>query len=154
MRFALPPLKRTIAWTLIAVLVALLAIQAVPYGRNHTNPPVLAEPAWDSARTREMAKGACFDCHSNETVWPWYSSIAPLSWISVDHVEEGRDELNFSEWEGGENGEIAESVIEGSMPPFDYSLLHPAARLSDAETDELVEGLRQTFGAGESDDHE
>ena len=75
-----------------------VAIQLVPYGRDHDNPPVLADAPWDSARTRELAVRACFDCHSNETHWPWYSNIAPISWLTQNNVKEGRDELNFSEW--------------------------------------------------------
>ena len=63
----------------VIVIVGFLAIQLVPYGRTHTNPPVTAEPAWDSPQTRALAVRACFDCHSNETVWPWYTSIAPIS---------------------------------------------------------------------------
>ena len=69
---------------LIVVIVAVggfLLIQLVPFGRDHTNPPVVQEPKWDSPATRELAKRACFDCHSNETVWPWYSNIAPVSWL-------------------------------------------------------------------------
>ena len=59
----------------------LLIIQFVPYGRDHTNPPVIAEPAWDSPQTRALFFRACADCHSNETKWPWYSTIAPASWL-------------------------------------------------------------------------
>ena len=77
-----------------AVLVA-AAIQFVPVDR--TNPPVetalTAPPA-----VREILVGACFDCHSHETTWPWYSRVAPLSWLIADHVTEGRRDLNFSRW--------------------------------------------------------
>ncbi len=73
-------------------------LQLVPYGRNHTNPPVAAEPAWASAQTRALAVRACFDCHSNETTWPWYSNVAPVSWLIQRDVDEGRRRLNFSEW--------------------------------------------------------
>src|SRR5690349_11025724 len=66
---------------LLAITGLFLLIQAVPYGRAHTNPPVVSEPHWDSPRTRELAKRACFDCHSNETRWPWYSHVAPMSWV-------------------------------------------------------------------------
>ncbi len=58
-----------------------ILLQIIPYGHNHTNPPIVEEPAWDSPQTRAVVKKACFDCHSNETVWPWYSNIAPLSWL-------------------------------------------------------------------------
>lgn len=136
---------------LIGGLLALLAIQLVPYGRDHSNPPVLAEPQWDSPRTEELVRRACYDCHSNEVVWPWYASVAPLSWLVLGHVEDGRDELNFSEWGRREQeiDEIVESVVEGSMPTWDYELLHSEARFSDAERDELIAGLRATFGDGE-----
>jgi hypothetical protein len=134
------------------LIVGMLAIQLVPYGRDHTNPPVTGEPPWDSAATRELAVVACFDCHSNETVWPWYSNLAPISWRLQRHVDEGRAKLNFSEWGSREQetGEIVEVVSEGEMPPWDYPLLHPDARLSDADTQALIDGLGKTFGAGAS----
>jgi hypothetical protein len=59
------------------------------YGRDHSNPPVRIEPRWDRARTRELAVRACFDCHSNQTRWPWYSHVAPISWLVQHDVEEG-----------------------------------------------------------------
>lgn len=136
------------------MLGGFLAAQLLPYGWQHTNPPVLAEPAWDSPRTRELAKIACFDCHSNETVWPWYSYVAPLSWRSIQHVNGGRGRLNFSEWPPEETDEIVEVVLEGEMPTTDYMLLHPDARLSDADIQALADGLRATIGTstGSHDD--
>ncbi len=154
-------------WKKIAlgILVGLLAIfaiiQLVPYGRDHGNPPVMAEPAWDRPETRALAARACFDCHSNETTWPWYSHVAPASWLVQDHVDDGRQVLNFSEWNRpqDEADEAAEEVQEGEMPPQSYLWLHPEARLSDAERQQLVAGLRQTLGGegggedeGEEDD--
>lgn len=62
----------------------------VPYGHDHTNPPVTAEPSWDSPRTRELFFTACKDCHSNESHWPWYASVAPASWLVYRDVAEGR----------------------------------------------------------------
>ena len=149
---------KRIALAAFAVLViGFVAIQLVPYGRAHTNPPVTGEPVWDSATTRALAVRACFDCHSNETVWPWYTNIAPISWRLQMHVDEGREKLNLSE--GGTGGQevddVAEVVREGEMPPWDYLLAHPEARLSDAETQALLDGFARTFGengeeAGES----
>jgi hypothetical protein len=81
-----------------AAVVLFALAQAVPYGRNHENPPVQAEPIWDSPRTRQLAKRACFDCHSNETTWPWYTNFAPFSWLAYNDVTGGRSALNFSEW--------------------------------------------------------
>lgn len=136
--------------TIAAVTAAVLLVgaQFVPYGRNHTNPPVISEPNWSSSATRDLAAGACFDCHSNETRWPWYANIAPMSWLMQRDVEEGRDELNWSEWEQGEeDGEdMVETILEGEMPPWRYRLAHGGARLSESETAQLVEGLISTFG--------
>ena len=92
-------MRRVIVRAAVVVVVLLVVIQAVPYGRNHTNPPLRAEPKWDSARTRQLAVDACFACHSNQTRWPWYSSVAPVSWLTQHDVEDGRRILNFSEWD-------------------------------------------------------
>ena len=149
--------------TLLAVVTGALGIQLVPYGRVHANPPVLQEPAWDSARTRQLFMVACADCHTNGTKWPWYSSVAPVSWLAARHVQERRALFNVSEWSGSnESGEeAAESVMNASMPSWDYKLMHPEARLSAAETEGLVAGLVATFGGeggeggeGERDDED
>ena len=129
---------------IVGIVVVFGLIQLVPYGRNHTNPPVVQEPQWDSPHTRELAKRACFDCHSNEVVWPWYSQIAPMSWLVQRDVDEGRSKLNFSDW--GHNvrsvAEIADEIQGGDMPPGQYKLLHPAAKLTDAERQTLIQGLQ------------
>ena len=132
------------------VVVAFVAIQLVPYGRNHTDPPVTAEPAWDSPQTRDLAARACFDCHSNQTDWPWYTNVAPVSWLTQRHVDEGRAKLNFSTWGTGrqETQNIGRQINSGVMPPWDYLLLHPAARLGDAEKTQLISGLQATLGSG------
>jgi hypothetical protein len=143
---------RRIGWSVGGAIVALLLVaQLVPYGRAHTNPPVRREPAWNSPATRALAVRACFDCHSNETRWPWYTHVAPLSWLTQRDVDEGRRELNFSEWDrpGREAHEAAKTVREGSMPPWLYVLPRPHARLSAAERDALIAGLEVTFGRAE-----
>lgn len=140
-----------------AVVIVGVGIQVVPYGRAHSNPAVTGEPVWDSPRTEELVRRACFDCHSNETVWPWYSNIAPISWVLTRHADEGRDELNFSEWGGRQEdsaAEAAETVRDGEMPTWDYVLVHPEARLSDREKQELIDGLVATFGDKEEEDEE
>ena len=129
-------------------VVGLLVIQFVPYGRDHTNPDVVSEPAWDSAATRAYAVTACFDCHSNQTVWPWYSNIAPMSWLVQRDVDDGRRHLNFSTWTAGQGFQAAEMLSSGKMPPFQYQLAHPEARLSDADKAAFIEGLIATFGGG------
>jgi hypothetical protein len=132
---------------LALLLGAAIVLQFIPYGRDHANPPVTAEPNWDSPTTRELAQRACFDCHSHETVWPWYSSIAPISWWIQNHVDEGRQVLNFSTWDHPQHeaDEAWEAVQEGEMPPTYYTLIHPEARLSAEETSALINGLRQSL---------
>lgn len=136
----------------VAVLAAgFLLIQLVPYGRAHENPPVVSEPNWDSPQTRELAQRACFDCHSNETVWPWYSNIAPVSWLVQHDVDEGRQYLNFSDWaKVREVDEMGEVVSEGEMPPSMFLIMHGEAKLTDAERAALVDGLQATTGTSVS----
>ena len=139
-------------------MTLLIAIQFVPYGRDHSNPPVFAEPAWDSAQTRALFFRACGDCHSNQTAWPWYSNLAPVSWLVQRDVQEGRAAFNVSEWGRAENesDDAAETIQDGTMPPWFYVALHASARLSPAERAELASGLSATFG-GETeneDNHE
>jgi mono/diheme cytochrome c family protein len=137
---------KIVRWTLVAGVVLLVVIQAVPYGRDHTNPPVRAEPNWDSPRTRQLAKDACFACHSNQTRWPWYASVAPVSWLTQNDVDEGRKILNFSEWDRAQaSGEAAEAIRDGEMPPWQFKLLHPESRLSDSEKRQLIRGLEATL---------
>ena len=142
-------MKKWILRGVVAGVVLFGLIQLVPYGRDHTNPPVTQEVKWDTPRTRELAVGGCYDCHSNLTEWPWYSSVAPVSWLTQSDVDEGRSILNFTEWNlpQAEADEIVEVVREGEMPPWQYKPLHPAGRLSSSEQDELVRGLERTLAA-------
>lgn len=124
-----------------------LLIQLVPYGRNHTNPPVIQEPVWDSTQTQELFTRACADCHSNNTVWPWYSNVAPISWLVYNDTMKGRQEFNVSEWNRPQEGdEAVEQVRKGEMPPAIYLPTHPEARLTVAEKELLMRGLQATFG--------
>ena len=127
----------------------LLAIQLVPYGRGHRNPALRSEPPWDSPATRELARQACFDCHSNETQWPAYASIAPASWLVQHDVDEGRAALNFSEWQRPqrEAAKASDELLDGEMPPTAYRLIHTHARLSAEERDRLVNGLAKTLAS-------
>ena len=138
----------------IVLLAVFAAIQLIPYGRDHTNPPSVLEPGWDSPATRILAQKACFDCHSNETVWPAYANVAPVSWLVQRDVDEGRAMLNFSEWQRpqDEAGEAAKAVEEGEMPPAQYLLMHSAAKLSAADRDRLVQGLVRTVGPSSPED--
>ncbi|MGE0710570.1 MAG: heme-binding domain-containing protein [Planctomycetota bacterium] len=144
------PRTKVVRWVLASLVGALVLIQLIPVDRS--NPPVEAEPAWDSARTKELAQRACLDCHGNETRWPWYSRVAPASWLVAYDVHEGRREMNLSLPNPRHTHEAAEELEEGEMPPKPYLLLHPEARLSADEKAELARGLRATFGGGRERD--
>jgi len=137
-------MKKTLASIIIGcgLIIAAIAIIALLSGTPQ-NPPVLQEPAWDSPQTRQLAQRACFDCHSNETIWPWYSRVIPFSWLIRHDVIDGRRRLNFSEWgsQRRETREMGEKVVEGEMPPFYYVMIHPTAKLSQTEQTALVQGL-------------
>jgi cytochrome c551/c552 len=141
-------MKHIRRWALIGMgvlVIAFVLIQFVPYGRVHANTPVVQEPAWDSAQTRELAVRACFDCHSNQTNWiPWYTNIAPMSWLVQHDVDDGRRRLNFSEWNQRQRGirDAAQTVADGSMPRWFYVPLHPEANLSASEKAQLIKGLQ------------
>ncbi len=140
------------------VLIAVFGVvQLIPYGRDHTNPPVVTDASWPSASARRLAVAACYDCHSHETRWPPYSRVAPTSWLVTRDVEAGRDELNFSRWDddGDEADKGAEAVEDGTMPPRRYQLAHPDARLSAAERQALIAALTamdEGGGGGDGND--
>jgi len=133
----------------------MLIIQLIPYGKDHSNPPVNGEPAWSSPRTRELMVNACFGCHSNSVEYPAYASVAPISWTVQSHIDEGREKVNYQEWNSqqGEAEETIEVIREGSMPPSYYTMFgkHPEAKLTDAEISELIAGLSATPGFSEGD---
>jgi hypothetical protein len=122
---------------LIIFILLFIIIQFIPVEKNN---PKSEGVISSSGQISEILSRSCYDCHSNETKWPWYSKIAPISWRIAEHVEEGRKHLNFSTW-GKYNldqkrrrlNEIVEEVEEGGMPLKDYLLLHKEARLSDLD---------------------
>ena len=149
-------LRRTRWWMLAGASAAVLlgAIQFVPVAGLGTNPPVASEPAWDSPETRALAARACFDCHSHLTTWPAYARVAPASWLVAYDVREGRDHLNFSEWQDPQEDaeEAPEVVREEEMPPRPYLLMHPKATLTAEERERLARGLALIAGgAGRSE---
>jgi mono/diheme cytochrome c family protein len=143
-RYARPMSWRRLGWPLLIFA----AMQVVPYGRDHTNPATTAEPKWNAPGTRALFRRACFDCHSNETVWPWYANVAPVSWLVQNDVEGGRLHLNFSEWDRPQRhaADVALEVREGAMPPAVYLPLHASAKLSDAERAALIAGAEASLG--------
>ena len=138
-------LKRVV----LGMAVVFAALQLVPYGWRHSNPPVTEAVAWASPEAEQLARGACYDCHSNETDWPVYAYVAPMSWLVRRDVEAGRDELNFSEGDD-DFDDAAEAIEDGSMPPRQYRLMHSDARLTADEKATLIATLELM---DESEDH-
>lgn len=143
---------RSLKWwqkALLVLFVGWLVLQLFPLDMD--NPPVRREPNWDSPQTRELAKTSCFDCHSNETEWPWYSHIAPVRFLIWNDVRSGRGEMNFSDWDNRSRsvGEIIEVIQTGRMPPDIYTLMHSNAKLSSDERDALSVGIRETLAQTE-----
>jgi len=133
--------KRPVRVAAVAILAALLAIQVVAVER--TNPPskgVFEAPPEIEATLRR----ACYDCHSNQTRWPWYSHVAPVSWLIARDVNLGRKEINFSEWGSYYPATrrrklkwMGRALGEERMPPWSYRLMHPGARLTEADREAL-----------------
>ena len=144
---------------LIGLAVLFIIIQF--FSIDKSNPPVEAgvdmiEVVQVPAEIEAILKTSCYDCHTNETIYPWYTNVAPVSWWIKKHVNEGRDELNFSEWgsyslrrKDHKLDEIVELVDEDEMPLKSYLLVHGEASLSTEQKAQLVDwakALREELG--------
>jgi mono/diheme cytochrome c family protein len=118
------------------IVVVLIGIQFIPIER--TNPPVQSDIE-APANVKAVFKKACYNCHSNETEWVWYTKVAPASFLAVKDVKDGRKHLNFSEWEVNKEAkhkeEIWDEIREEQMPPWQYKIFHKEAKLSIEEKD-------------------
>jgi hypothetical protein len=142
-------MKKKLKWILGALVVAFALLQFKNPPR--TNPPVVHDLTATSAPTPEVAAmlhAACYDCHSYETRWPWYSRVAPMSWLIADDVDEGRTNLNLSDWPGDQPvraakrlEDMSEEIDYGEMPPKKYTAIHTDARLTDGQRKELTDWL-------------
>jgi Haem-binding domain len=140
--------KRLLQRTGLALLGLGILIQFVP--TNRSNPPVTG-PIDAPLDVQAVLRRSCYDCHSNETRWPWYSRIAPVSWLVARDVREGRAALNFSTWamldwraQADAKRKCDEETREGEMPPWFYTPLHPGARVASAD----LAVLRRWAGSG------
>ena len=143
-----PKLRRLLPRLAIAAGVLLVAAQFVPVERS--NPPVETEVPAPQA-VRDILRRSCYDCHSNETVWPWYSNVAPVSWLVAHDTNEGREHLNFSTWNRLNDEdrrhafeEIGEEVESDAMPLPIYFPMHPEARLSAADKAAIAAWVRDS----------
>lgn len=147
--------KSVALWALVLVGIVLIAVQFLPVQKAEANPPVEAEIAVPGEVARILRDG-CYDCHSHETEWPWYSQVAPPRWLVHHDVIEGREHLNFSTWGRYDEGEqahrweeIAEVLDEDAMPPWFYVPLHPHADLSSEDVATLRAWAVRHAGEGE-----
>ena len=144
-------MKKKLRWMVGALVVIFVALQFTNPAR--TNPPVVQ----DFLSTENpppviatMVRGACYDCHSYETKWPWYSHVAPVSWLIASDVEGGRRHLNFSDWPAAYPDRAAKRLANASeelgykeMPPPKYQAIHPEARLTADQRQQLIHWLDQ-----------
>jgi Haem-binding domain len=136
-------MKKILKWILAGLVLVFVLLQFTNPAR--TNPPF--DPAHDLMATNPpppeiaaLMHGACYDCHSDETRWPWYGHIAPVSWLVASDVNDARRHVNFSDWPYDDPrraarrlGDMSDDVQSGDMPPTDYTWMHPAARLTAAQ---------------------
>lgn len=138
-------MKKHLKWILPGALVIFAALQL--FNPSRTSPPVTNDfvaAAHPPAAVAASIRAACYDCHSYETRWPWYSRIAPVSWLIASDVNGGRRHLLLSDWPADSERAIAkldrinEALDDREMPPKKYTLLHADARLSDAQRQEIM----------------
>ena len=135
---------KKVIFALAAFLVVIQFMQP-----RQTNPPIVPSRALAAhvpvpEEVQSILMRACGDCHSNQTVWPWYSHVAPLSWMIVDDVNEGRRHMNLQDSGARVPGaatdrpfDLCKEVREAGMPPFTYRIMHKGARLAPQEIDAL-----------------
>jgi hypothetical protein len=146
-------MKKALKWAVIVILVLFVAAQA--YRPDLSGPPVdeaksMRATAQLTPEVGAIFDRACNDCHSSKTDWPWYSQVAPVSWWLKSHVDDGRRQFSFSEWgtypqrkASRKLEEICDQVTTGEMPLKSYLLLHPAAKLSDADKKAICDWTEQ-----------
>lgn len=130
---------------IIAVFALLQLVRFVVPEFQPDNPPVTRQVVWNSPEAEQLWEQACADCHSNETIYPWYSYVAPFGWLVAHDVHEGRDALNVSTDRRIEWDEMVEMIEEGEMPLPVYLPLHPEANLTATQQETLMAGIRATF---------
>lgn len=139
---------KKLRYILIGSAIVLIAIQFIPVNLPEVtkeNPGDIMKGDLVSANVAQLLKTSCYSCHSNETEYPWYSYVAPSSWLVKRDVVKGRDELNFSNWSDydmrrmlSKLEDIGAEVSEGHMPMPIYTLMHPSAKLTDEQRQLIV----------------
>lgn len=142
-------MKKYLKWIIPALIVIFAALQF--FNPSHANPPVVVDFIATNSPPPQIAAmlhAACYDCHSHETRWPWYSRVAPVSWLIANDVNEGRDNLDLSDWPADDlmrcakkMGDMSEQIGFGDMPMKKYTVIHANARLTEAEKKQLMDWL-------------
>ncbi len=132
----------------IILLVAFVGIQFIPTERNQSDtvPPTDFMLVHNVPETiQNKLQVSCYDCHSNNTQYPWYNKVQPAAWFLEDHIKEGKAELNFSEWDSlssrrkkSKLRSIVKQIENGEMPLDSYTLIHKDAKFSEAESEEMI----------------
>jgi hypothetical protein len=141
-------MKKILKWILVVLVAGFALLQLTNPPR--TNPPVISDMMAKNPPPPQIAamlRTACYDCHSSETTWPWYSHIAPVSWLIASDVNEGRRNLNLSDWPGDPMRDakrledMSEKIGYDEMPPAKYTAIHADARLTESQRKELTDWL-------------
>jgi hypothetical protein len=151
-----------VKWSIVGVIVFLIVIQFVQPSR--TNPPVIASRSLEAhvsvpIQVQTVLQRSCYNCHSSATIWPWYSHVAPVSWLVVSDVNTGRGHINFQDWEaqvspqeGQEHlGLICKLIRERTMPPAEYRLMHKDSYIAPDEENAVCAWSQQFAEKGDSD---
>ena len=136
---------------LLGGLALFALIQLVPFGRAHANPKPTKSAMLAGAQANQIFTDACADCHSYKTKWPWYTHVAPASWLVQNDVDGGRSALNLSAWDTAQPpvGEVVDKISSGEMPPLKYKIMpnHAKARISGKDKAILIASMRKLYAA-------
>lgn len=140
-------LRKSVPWVLFYAVVLFGVIQLIPYRPASGQAPSASTFRWQSPAAEALARAACYDCHSDETrVW-WAVKVAPFSWLARSDIDEAKHHFNFSAWNGRLTVARMRQALSHGMPPWQYSLVHPEARLSEAQKQELLQGFQASMDA-------
>ncbi|HWQ10927.1 MAG TPA: heme-binding domain-containing protein [Holophaga sp.] len=140
---------KTLLIALGGAVILFGAIQFVPYGKDH-GPQASPRPfKWASPAAESLARAACYDCHSNETKWWWAVEVAPFSWLAQSDIDEAKGRVNFSDWNGALTPVAFQKALQDGMPPIQYTLVHPEARLTGAMQETLAQGFQASLAAAQ-----
>lgn len=142
-------MKQKLKWLVVSLAAVFLLLQLTNPAR--TNPPVKSDMIAGTQPPEPVAAAlvaACYDCHSDQTQWPWYSHVAPVSWLVVSDVNDGRHNLNLSEWPANDAKravrrleDMGDNIDAGNMPPKKYTAIHANARLTESQRKVMTDWL-------------